>query len=175
METSVRAKIEREGLETLGSLRLGGVVVVGDPLVIGRNPSNGAYHAARTAAGTWQVFGRPQDSDPDRLVEVVLVASSAGSRFWELYDDAVVAAVLPTHAARIAVVDGPKKDDLELCRSLYEPDHDALPWLREDALVLAGDPAHEVVVRSAGEPAVFLSVAFGPVPIMPSAAPITEE
>ena len=175
MDAAVRAKIEREGLEPLGVLKFGGVVVVGDPLVIGRNPSNGAYHAARTAPGPWQVFGRPDEADADRLVEVVLVASSAANRFWDLYDDAVVAAVLPTHAARIAVVDGPRKDDLELCRSLYEPDQDALPWLRDDALVFAGDPSHEVVVRGVGEPVVFLSIAFGPVPIMPSAAPMTEE
>ncbi len=175
MPTENRSKIEREGLEPLGALRLGSVVVVGDPLVLARNPSNGAYHATRALSGMWQVFGRPHETDEDRLVEVVLVASAAAGQFWELYDDAVVAAVLASNAARIAVVDGPRKDDLELCRSLYEPDLDALPWLLDDALVLAGDPSHEVVVRCAGEPVSLVSIAFGPVPIMPSAAPIREE
>jgi hypothetical protein len=175
MDLVTKHRIAREGLEPLGSIRLGGVVVIGDPLVIGRNPSNGAYHAARTAGGSWEVFGRPDEADPDRLVEVVLVATPVAARFWELYDDAVVTAVLAPQAKRIAVVDGPRKDDLSLCQAMYEPDLDALPWLVDDALVLAGDPAHEVVLRGAGEPAVLLSIAFGPVPIVPAAAPMTEE
>lgn len=175
MATEARTKIEREGLEPLGAVRLGPVVVVGDPLVITRNPSNGAYHATRTAPGEWQVFGRPHETDPDRLVEVVLVASAVVGQFWELYDDAVVTAVLPANASRIAVVDGPRKDDVDLCRSLYEPDVDALPWLLDDALVFAGDPTHEVMIRGAGEPASLVSIAFGPVPIVSSAAPIREE
>lgn len=170
-----RAHIDRlgeDGFEYMGSIGLGGVVVVGDPVVLGRTPANGAYAAARIAAGEWDVFVR---AEGDAIIELIAVADFAIERFTDLYDDANPAAVLPIRALRVAILDGSLKDDEAVRLAMYEPDVDGLPLLTDRGCVIAGDPEHPVVVRTAGEPAELVSVSLGAVPLSRPTQPFAEE
>jgi hypothetical protein len=170
-----RARIDRlaeDGLEYMGTITLGGVVVIGDPLVLGRTPANGAYTATRTASGAWDLLVR---ADGDEIVELIAVASYAIERFWDLYDEANPIGELPNGALRIALLDGTRKDDEAMRLAMYEPDAEGLPWVTDVGCVIAGVRDEIVGVRAAGEPAEFVSIAFGPMATAMPTVPFAEE
>lgn len=172
MDRARIARLGEDGFEYMGDIAMGGVVVVGDPLVLGRTPANGAYAATRTAAGRWQVFVR---AEGDAIIEVVAVAEFANERLTDLYDEAHAMAELPTHALRVAILDATLKDDESVRLAMYEPDLEGLPLLTDRGCVIAGDPEHPVIVRIAGEPAELVSASLGPISSSVPTQPYAEE
>lgn len=163
-----------EGLEAIGTIEVSGVLVVGDPAVIGRNPANGAYHALRTRQGTWHLFLRPEADDADTIAEIVAIHEEALPKFFEIYDDAAPVLEIAAPSGRICLLDGPLKDDLELRGALLEPDLDALPWVTDRGVVVASQTGHPARIFHGSEtPIEHVSVAFGPVPWQVAGAPMT--
>lgn len=167
--------LQEDGFEDLGTITLGGVLVVGDPAVLGRTPSNGAYHAAAAEPGVWRLLARAAEEDPDAIGEIVAVHESGLSTFYDLYDDADAAAELPADSGRVALLDGARKDDLALRGSLLEPEADALPWVVDDGVVVAAQAGGLPRVFQGGEsPLRLVAVAFGPRPFVPAGRPLTD-
>lgn len=176
--TLTRAQIDdlaSLGLEYIGAVALGGVTVAGDPLVIGRNPANGAYWGGRTERGAWVLFVREDPEAEGEITEVVAVAASNVGRLWDLYDEAYIAAELLPGTSRVTLLDGVRKEDAALRQSMYEPDEDALPWLLDDGAVFACPARQGIVVRVNAEPAALISLAFGAATSAVPSAPISEE
>lgn len=173
--TEARAlrQLREDGFELLGELELGGAVVVGDPSRIGQTPANGAYHAAASERGRWLLLGRPDEEDPDTLIEVVLAHESVVTQFWAVYDEAGLAAEFPAPTGRLLVVEATRKDSASLRQSAYEPDEEGLPWLLDHAVVLAADAAHPVrVFQPAGDKVSLLALNFGEAPFVPIGRPL---
>ncbi len=160
-------KLAEDGLETLGDLDLGTRVVVGDP---GRFASETGVVRLAVAPGRWTLLGRAWERDPDELSELVLVHDSAVSDFYALYDGLVSAGEADLPGGRVAVLDARMAGDLDLVKSLYEPDE--LPWVLASGAVAGegpGGPAR--VYRSATEPIGMILIALGPPPLQRPPAP----
>lgn len=164
-ESKVLRELRADGLELLGEITLGGAVVVGDPSLLGQMPAHGAYHAAAVRKGRWLVLGRPDDADPDALVEVVLVQEDELARFWDAYDDAMLVAEIPVNTGRVLAVDGMRKDARELRQQAYEPDEDGLPWVLEAGVVLGAETGEPVrVYQPATDKLPLVALNFGVAP-----------
>ncbi len=173
--TDVVRTLAADGLEPIGTITLGGVLVVGDPLVIGRTPANGAYHAASCEPGTWYLFVRAHESDPDAISELIAIHADGLPRFYELYDEAGVAGELPADSGRLTLLDGKKKDDVDLRTAMFEPDLDALPWVLDEGVVVGVMPGGlPRVFEGAESPLRYLSVGFGVRPLVPMGRPLTD-
>ena len=130
-------RLLNEGFELLGEVQLSDTVALGDPAALPTPPGLGAWRGLAIRPGAWLLFGRPWVRDRDQLEEVVAVRSNALERFYELYDGADDQGELPARSGRVALVDGPRREEVALLESLLEPDADALPWVTDAAAVFA--------------------------------------
>ncbi|MEQ1507866.1 MAG: hypothetical protein ABMB14_36900 [Myxococcota bacterium] len=144
-------QLVEDGLESLGTIELGGTLVVGDPTTLAGPSATGGWAGIAVRPGTWHVLARPWFRDRDLLDEVVLAHASAIPSFYEQYDDAQPVAALLLPIGRVCVLDGVLRTDLDVIRQLAEPDREALPFVLDRALVLSGieqNPAHVIAPRS---------------------------
>lgn len=150
-----------DGFEQLGSVTLGSLVAVGDPVTfLGPLP---ARVMVRVKPGVWWVLGVPDPDDRDRLTEIVCVHGSALDDFYTLYDAAAPDGEVGEGSGRVVLLDAALATDAALLQSVYEPDE--LPWILDQGWVAEEVPGGGVrVLRPAGEPAVLLSLGFGPPP-----------
>ena len=157
--------LEEDGLEHLGTVRLGTTLVLGDPEQLPLPPGTGAWHGAAVKPGAWVLLGRPWAGDPDLLEEIVLVREDDLPRFYELYDEATdtVALLLPT--ARVAILDGALRIDPAVLRDVGEADADALPWVLDRGCVAAAIGQNPVrIFQPPGPSVTLLSLNLGPSP-----------
>lgn len=157
--------LEEDGLEHLGTIRLGTTLVLGDPEQLPLPPGTGSWHGSAVQPGAWVLLGRAWPDDPDLLEELVLVREEDLDRFYELYDEAADTAAYLLPTARVAILDGALRADPAVLREVGEADAEALPWVLDRGCVAAGiaqNPAR--VFQPPGSAAVLVSVTLGPSP-----------
>jgi hypothetical protein len=137
-------QLAEDGLETLGTIELGTTIAMGDPTSLPGTVGTGDWYGVGVRPGTWHVFGRPYDRDPDLLGEIVLVHADGVRAFYDLYDEAAEAAAFLLPTGRLGVLDGLLRTDLEVLKSLVEPDE--LPWVLDRGLVARGIAQHPAYV-----------------------------
>jgi hypothetical protein len=137
-------QLAEDGLEPLGTIELGTTLAVGDPTTLPGTVGTGDWYGTGVRPGTWHVLGRPYAQDPDLLGEIVLVHEAGLRSFYDLYDDATEAAALLLPTGRVGVLDGTLRADLELLKSLVEPEE--LPWVLDRGLVARGVAQHPACV-----------------------------
>ena len=126
-----------DGLELLGELTLGVQTRVGDAGAL----LGGGGESMATRPGAWTLVCRPLEEDPDLLEEVVAFHTPALPRFYERYDGAVRAAALPISSGRYVIAGA--SDLIARLEEMIEVEADALPWVMDDAVVVAGVRAEQ--------------------------------
>jgi hypothetical protein len=151
-------ELHADGLELLGEIQLRSQTRVGDAAAL----VQASGETLATRAGTWLLLCRPLEEDPDLLEEVVAVHAAGLERFYDLYDSASQATMLPSSSGRFVVADA-----TGLVSSLPElltAERDALPWVLEDGVVVSGIREHRATLMLSfeEEPALLFSVLLAP-------------
>ena len=160
-------ELRADGLELLGEVQLRTQTRVGDAAAL---VHTGGGETLATRAGAWLLLGRSLEEDPDLLEEVVAVHADSLGRFYELYDSAARAAMLPSSSGRFVV-----SDAQGLASGLAEMlgvDRDALPWVLDDGVGVSGIREHRatLMLPVLEEPLALFSLLLAP-PLRKPASP----